>query len=59
MTATQQIIQALAENAKIFIDHETKAFMGFRFRLAGAERDTVVRVHKQTAEFASLMTAVK
>lgn len=57
MTATQQIIQALAENAAISLDHETKAFVGFRFHLRGDVRHTVVRVHKSTPEYQSLIGA--
>lgn len=51
-TATQKIIAALAEGAKFSIDHETRAFVGFRFRCASDERDTVVRIRRDAKEFA-------
>jgi hypothetical protein len=54
MTATQAIIKALAENAAMTLDKETKAFACFRFRLSGEIQDTVVRVHKATTEFETL-----
>ena len=57
MTATQFIIQALAEKAAITVDHETKSFIGFRFRLSNAERDTVVRVHRARPEAAAMLEA--
>jgi hypothetical protein len=54
MTATQMIQAAIAEGAQFTLDHETRAFVGFRFRLASDARDTVVRIRRDAAEFATV-----
>ena len=54
MNAATRIAVALTENAAIAIDHETRAFVGFRFKIAADPRETVVRVHRKSAEFAAL-----
>ena len=58
MTATQMIQAAMHEGAKFTLDHETRAFVGFRFRLASDDRDTVVRIRRDAPEFASVAKAV-
>lgn len=57
MTATNRINQALAENAAFALDHETRKFMGFRFRLSTEARDTVVRIHKDDPILATILAA--
>ena len=54
-TAEQRIRQALTEDTKIEIDHETKSFVAFRFQLSDEQQSTVVRVHRSQA--ADLLTA--
>jgi hypothetical protein len=54
-TAEQMIAQAIAEKAVISFDHETRAFVGFRFHLSDESRSTVVRVHKKTLTFKTLL----
>ncbi len=54
-TPDQTIAQAIAERAAITVDHETKRFVGFRFKLSTAPRATVVRVSKDTSLCASLI----
>tara|TARA_R110000782_G_scaffold80480_1_gene159265 strand:- start:161 stop:355 length:195 start_codon:yes stop_codon:yes gene_type:complete len=58
-TAEQRIAQAIAEKAVISFDHETRAFVGFRFQLSDESRSTVVRVHKNTLTFKSLSLATQ
>lgn len=48
-TAETRIAQAINENAAVSIDHQTRAFIGFRFQLSDEDRATVVRVHKSQA----------
>ncbi len=45
-TATDRINLAIAAGTFATVDHETKSFIGFRFKLADEPRDTVVRIHK-------------
>lgn len=54
MNAAERIAVALAEGAAIAIDHETRAFVGFRFKIAADSSETVVRVHRKSVEFAAL-----
>jgi hypothetical protein len=56
-TAQDLIAQAIAEKAIILLDHETRAFAGFRFQLSDEVLATVVRVHKKTAPFLTLTQA--
>ena len=57
LTAEQMVSRAIAERAAVSVDHQTKAFVGFRFHLSGDARPTVVRVRRDAGAFAALAQA--
>jgi len=58
MTASEVIKATPIEGVAVSIDHETRAFVGFKFHLSAHTRHTVVRIHRASPEFLALISAV-